>query len=83
MRLPVQEVATAMDAIQSDLVCRQDQARGSVAGIADARHVPPGIGCIGGVNTHGIAVDTAGRLAGRYMFLASARIMKNQLIGSQ
>src|SRR5262245_48841037 len=58
-----------------------DRAGESVAGVADSGDVAPGVGRIGGVNTHGSAVNAADRLV--WLGTFAAGIAKHEPIRGQ
>ena len=82
-RLPVEEIAAAIRAVERDLVGAEDEAGEGVPRIRDARHVAPGVRAVAGVDANAVAVDAAHQLAHLFIARRAAGVAENELIGGE
>src|SRR6185503_5346838 len=81
LRLPVEEVAAAGDAVEGDLVRAEDQAGEPVPRGADAAHAAPRARGIARVDADRVAVDAADRLARPLVAGRPPLVAQEQLVG--
>ena len=82
-RLPIEEISAARRAVQGHLIRAENQARKTISRVADARHIAPGVGRVGGVDADRVAVHAAQRFARHFIARRPAHVTQDQLIGSQ
>src|SRR5438132_11455290 len=80
-RVPVEEIARARGAIESDLISAEDEASEGVPGVADAGEVAPGAGGVAGVDADAVAVNAADGLAGGFVARGAAHVAQAELVG--
>src|SRR5262245_15616070 len=79
----MEEIATALGAVEGNLICSEDEAGHGISTIGDAGEVPPCTGGVAGVNTDAVSVHTAGRFAGHFMLGEASNVAQDELIGGE
>jgi hypothetical protein len=82
-RSPIEEIAAAVGAVERHLICAEDQTSESVSGITDTSQIAPGASGIARMNADAVAMDAAGRFAGRFFTRRPPHVAKDELVGSE